>query len=167
MTSTTQLREKEFDQEDWQKLYYKTQKQYLRQRLQAIKHVWTGKSRSEVAAELGVYRDTITDWIKLFLKGNYDKLLSPVKHPSRSPLTEDQRAKLKQIIITTKPYDNGIDRNIRTGEIIGQIIKKEFGIELKKQPSTRILTVWDYPIKKHTETMQMQTNLNNPNMSGY
>ena len=97
MTNTTQLRQKEFNPEEWKKLYYQTQKHYLRQRLQAIKLIWTGKSRREVGKEIGVYRDTVGDWIKLYLEGGYPKLLSPKNLPSRSRLSDEEKSKLKSI----------------------------------------------------------------------
>lgn len=131
MTNTAQLRQNEFNHEEWKKLYYQTQKHYLRQRLQAIKLIWTGKSRAEVGKEIGVYRDTVGDWIKLYLEGGYTKLLNPKKLPSRSRLSLEEKSKLKDIIQHKTPHDFDIDKNIWTGAILSELIQKEFNKELK------------------------------------
>lgn len=131
MTFTDQLRQQEFNPEEWKKLYYQTQKHYLRQRLLALKSVWLGKSRTEASHEVGVYRDTVGDWLKLYIEGGYQKLLNPKQLPSRSRLSEEEKQKLKDILQHKTPHDFDIDRNIWTGAIISDVIKKEFNKELK------------------------------------
>lgn len=42
------LKEKGLDEQEWQKIYYKNQKQYIRRRLEAIKYLCDGMTRSKV-----------------------------------------------------------------------------------------------------------------------
>jgi hypothetical protein len=52
---TSELGERQLDLDVWQKLYYKEQKQYRRQRLLAIKYLYEGKSRREVTLIIRLY----------------------------------------------------------------------------------------------------------------
>jgi len=50
------LRTKSFEKEDWQKLFYKYQQQYIRKRLEAIKYLHEGKTVREVMEQLNCAR---------------------------------------------------------------------------------------------------------------
>lgn len=115
----------------WQKLYYKHQKTYLRKRLLAIKYLWQGKSRAEVASLVGITYVTLTQWIDKFLEGGLFKLTEPITHQVKSRLNQEQQLELKRMILEQKPTDYGIDRYIWTGKILASVIKKRWGVKLK------------------------------------
>jgi transposase len=94
----------------WQKLYYKHQQAYIRQRLLAFKYLWEGKSRSEVSQMLGCTYLTLTKWIDKFLEGGLVKLTEPITHQVPSRLNEKQKLELKKMLLEEKPKDYGIDR---------------------------------------------------------
>jgi hypothetical protein len=56
MNRSEQLSAKSFEEEEWQKLFYKHQQQYIRRRLEAIKYLQNGKTRQEVMEKLGCAR---------------------------------------------------------------------------------------------------------------
>lgn len=70
-----QLSVRQLDLDLWQKLYYKHQQQYIRQRLLAIKYLYEGKSRREVAELLGCTYKTLTSWLDKYIA--YGLLGSP------------------------------------------------------------------------------------------
>jgi hypothetical protein len=65
---TLQLSDRQLDLDLWQKLYYKHQKQYTRQRLLAIKYLYEGKSRREVTELLGCTYKTLTAWLDKYIQ---------------------------------------------------------------------------------------------------
>jgi transposase len=65
MNRTQSLRDKSFDADEWQKLYYRNQQQYIRQRLSALKWLQEGQSRAQVSEQVGCSYDTLTSWISV------------------------------------------------------------------------------------------------------
>lgn len=122
----------------WQKLYYKQPQAYLRQRLLAIKYLWEGKSRPEVARLLNCNYQSLTKWIDKFLEGGLQKLTEPITHQVPSRLQPEQQLELKKMLLEQKPSDYGIDRYIWTGKIISQVIQSRWGVTLKE---TRIYEI--------------------------
>jgi len=53
----------------WKKLYYQHQQEYIRRKLRAIKYLWEGQSRAEVAERIGCTYKTLTSWIDQFVQG--------------------------------------------------------------------------------------------------
>jgi len=62
MNRTQAVLEKPFDLEQWQKLYYRHQQQYMRRRLEAVKLLHQGKGRRQVCEAVGCRYDTLTSW---------------------------------------------------------------------------------------------------------
>jgi uncharacterized protein YerC len=85
MNRTQALRAQSFDAEEWQKLYYRNQQQYMRQRLSAIKLLPEGRSRTQVSEQVGCRYDTLTSWIHTCLGGGLSGLVSPIRH-HKSPV---------------------------------------------------------------------------------
>ena len=48
MNQTQAVQNKPFDADEWQKLYYRYQQKYIRQRLEAVKLLHQGNSRTQV-----------------------------------------------------------------------------------------------------------------------
>lgn len=97
----------------WPKLYYQHQQSYIRQKLLAIKYLWQGKSRPEVAKQVGCSYVTLTEWIDKFLKGGLLELTKQITHQVPSRLNEEQQMELKRMLLESTPTDYGIDRYFR------------------------------------------------------
>lgn len=53
--------------DQWQKLYYQHQQQYIRKRLDTIKLLKQGNNRFQVCQEVGCSYDTLTSWMDKYL----------------------------------------------------------------------------------------------------
>jgi len=73
------LRTKSFEKEDWQKLFYKYQQQYIRKRLEAIKYLHEGKTVREVMEQLNCARQSLITWIDMYCQGGLKALVTPLK----------------------------------------------------------------------------------------
>ena len=131
MNRTQALEEKPFDPDEWQKLYYRHQQQYLRNRLDAIKLLQQGDSRAQVCQQVGCSYDTLTNWLKKYLSGGLNELVSPITHQKPSRLSSEQQQQLKVLVLEQRPTDYGIDRQMWTGVILSEVIAQRFGVQLK------------------------------------
>jgi transposase len=136
---TSKLREIDPNWELWQKLYYQHQQSYIRQKLLAIKYLWLGYSRREVAQQVGCSYVTLTEWIDKFIKGGLLELTKLITHQVSSRLNESQQMELKRMILESRPTDYGIDRAIWTGKIISRVIEQRWGVSLKDSRIYEIL----------------------------
>lgn len=100
--------------------------------------MFEGKSRIEVSELLGCHYKTITSWIDKFLKAGLLELVKPITHKVESRLNLEQKHELKRMLLSEKPIDYGIDRNIWTGKIISNVIELRWGVKLK---ATRIYEI--------------------------
>lgn len=140
MNRTFQLGEQQLDLELWQKLYYKHQQEYLRKRLLAIKYLYEGKTRTEVAELVKCTYKTLSTWIDKFLEGGLNEVVQPITHQVSSRLNPEQRQELKIMLLEQKPRDYGIDRNIWTGKIISSVIESRWGVKLQTSRIYEILS---------------------------
>lgn len=69
-----------FDTDEWQKLYYRHQQQYIRHRLEAVKLLHQGNSRTQVCEQVGCSYDTLTSWINQYLLGGLSEVVRPIRH---------------------------------------------------------------------------------------
>ena len=136
---TSKLREIDPDWELWQKLYYQHQQSYIRQKLLAIKYLWLGNSRPEVAQKVGCSYVTLTEWIDKFIQGGLLELTQKITHKVPCSLNESQQMELKKMLLESSPTDYGIDRTIWTGKIISKVIAQRWGVSLKDSRIYEIL----------------------------
>jgi transposase len=126
MNRTQAVQEKAFDLDEWQKLYYRHQQQYIRQRLEAVKLLHDGQSRNQVCEVVGCSYDTLTSWINRYLQGGLSELVRPIHHQKPSRLSLEQLQQLKTMILTQRPSDYGIERQMWTGAILSEVIFQRF-----------------------------------------
>ena len=131
MNRTQALRDKPFDADEWQKLYYRNQQQYMRQRLVANKLLQEGHNRTQVSEQLGCRYDTLTAWIDKYLSNGLNGLVKPIRHQKPSRLTPEQQQQLKAMVLTQRPTDYGYDRHLWSGAILSEVIEQRFQVKLK------------------------------------
>jgi transposase len=136
---TEQFLEKALDLKVWKKLYYKNQKSYARKRLLAIKHLHDGMSRLQVCKLMSCSYNTLSSWIDKFIAEGVEGLVEPITHKVPQRLSLEQKEELKKIVLTQRPQDYGIDRNIWTGELIAQVIHQKWNKSFKTSRIYEIL----------------------------
>ena len=137
---TEQFNALTFDEDLWRKLYYKHQKDYIRRRLIAIKHLYEGQSRLQICKSLGCSYNTLTTWLDKYLEGGLNGLVSPIKHknaPQR--LSPEYKQEIKRMLLNDSPKQHGFSRNIWTGDLIIDFIKSKWNISLKSSRIYEIL----------------------------
>lgn len=66
-------------------------------------------------------------------------LLLPIRHKVSCRLSGAQKQELKEMLLSERPTDYGIERNLWTGKIICNVIQKKWGVELKDSRVYEIL----------------------------
>ena len=140
MNLSQRLRLVSLDKQEWQRLYYRNQQSYIRQRLSAIRHLSEGKSRAEVAILVGCRDLALAKWIKKYLEKGLTGLVEPIKHQVKSKLDKEQQKEIKRMLLEERPTKYGIDREIWTGNIIAEVIKQRWEVELKTSRIYEILS---------------------------
>jgi transposase len=139
MNLSQKLRRVSLDKRQWQRLYYKNQQEYIRKRLSAIRYLREGKGRAEVGKILRCTDSTLAKWIEKYLEGGLEELVQPISHQVKTKLSKEQQQEVKKMLLTQRPRDYGIDREIWTGKIIAANILERWGVELKTSRIYEIL----------------------------
>lgn len=140
MNLSQRLRLVSLDKKQWQRLYYKNQQAYIRQRLSAIRYLSEGKSRTEVVQLLGCTDLTIAKWMVKYLEMGLEGLVEPIKHQVKERLNPEQQQEIKRMVLNDRPTKYGIDREIWTGKNLAFVIKQRWGVDLK---TSRIYEILD------------------------
>jgi transposase len=140
MNLSQRLRLVSLDKKQWQRLYYKNQQAYIRQRLSAIRYLSEGSSRAEVAKLVGCTDLTIAKWIGKYLEAGLEGVVEPIKHQVSGRLNPEQQQEIRGMVLNDRPTRYGIDREIWTGKIIAEVIKQRWGVDLK---TSRIYEILD------------------------
>ena len=139
MNLSQRRRESSLDKKQWQRLYYKNQQTYIRQRLSAIRYLSEGKNRAEVAQILGCKDLSIARWMSKYLETGLEGLVEPIKHQVKERLKIEQQQEIKKMVLNDKPTKYGIDREIWTGKIVVEVIEQRWGVDLKTSRIYEIL----------------------------
>ena len=139
MNRTQALKQRAFDAQQWQKLYYRHPQQYIRKRLDAIKQLMLGQSRTQVCQQVNCSYDTLTRWLDSYLMGGLEQLVVAITHDKPSRLTVEQQQQLKQMLLKQRPRDYGIEPQLWTGAIIAQVIEQRWKVQLKDSRIYEIL----------------------------
>lgn len=141
--------------EELRQLMRKEQHAKKRERLQMLYLLVTkqANSRKVVAAQLGVYRETVGHWLDAYQAGGLDKLLDLYVAPGRAPrVTGEALTALEQAIHDPKGF--GRDDELRvwlfaqhaitmSTDAVGQLVRRRFGGKPKvprPQPKKRTQT---------------------------
>jgi transposase len=116
-------------------------------RVRAVLGYLDGRSAITMGAELKVDRSAIAKWIGWFNATGADGLRSR-KAPGRPPrLTEAQRRQVSRMV-TAGPEAAGFASGVWTGPMIGEWIRREFGVRYHPQHIPRLLHQLGFSVQR-------------------
>src|SRR6266436_3238671 len=120
-------------------------------RLRALRGCELGLSECDVAQVLGVARETVSRWWAAYRASGLDGL--PGERSGRPLgsgrfLTDEQAARIQQLIDSNSPQDLGIAAPLWSRAAVRDLIKKEHGIDLAVRTVGLYLARWGYTAKK-------------------
>ena len=109
----------------------------------AVQRVADGWTRAEVAAFLGVHRETVAEWVRVH-EADGDKALAAKPHPGRTPfLTADQE---KQVLgwLADPPTKHGFSTDLWTAKRVAELILKKLEVRFHPHYLREWLTKRNY-----------------------
>ena len=120
-------------------------------RLRALRGVDLGFTEADMADVLGVTRDTICRWWTAYASGGVEALphdRSGRPLGSGRLLSDDQASRIRSLIDKNTPDQLGIPSALWTRRAVGELIHKEFSIDLAERTVGQYLRRWGYTPKK-------------------
>jgi transposase len=117
------------------------------QRGKAVLGYINGKRVIKMAEELDVTRGSVNRWLQWYEAEGIAGLV-PKKPPGAAPrLTDDQRADLTMTIILG-PQAAGFNTGVWTGPMIGEWIRREFGVKYHNHHIPRLLHQLGFSVQR-------------------
>jgi transposase len=120
-------------------------------RVRALRGVELGFSEADMADVLGVSRDTVSRWWTAYISGGVDAL--PHDRSGRPLgsgrfLSDEQASRIRELVDKNTPEKLGIASTLWTRRAVGDLIRKEFHIDLADRTVGEYLRRWNYTPKK-------------------
>jgi transposase len=123
--------EKGFDAVQWNKYFRRYQQEYIRKRLRAIKLFAENNDVSTISNTLSLNQNSVYIFLAAYLKEGFEGLCRAAVRPKPTRLTTAQELLFKQTIVSKAPFECDLEGNIWTGELMRQLIKREFAVDYK------------------------------------
>lgn len=128
-------------------------------RLRAISALEAGFSETEVAAVLGVARETVCRWFSAYREGGVESL--PHNRTGRpvgsgALLSDEQSRHIRELIDEHSPDELDIASPLWTRRAVRELIRNEFGIEIAERTVGTYLRSWNYTPKKPQRQSRQQ-----------
>ena len=120
-----------------------------RRRFRAIKLHRKGFSQYQIAKQLGVSFEAVSNWVELYKQQGFKGLKTQGQPGPKSPLTDNDRRKLKAAILKG-PQSFGYDTGIWTLRRIAAVIRELTKTTFKTTQTWRIVTSLGFSCQKPT-----------------
>jgi transposase len=116
-------------------------------RLRALRGCELGFTETEVADLLGVSRETVCHWWTAYAAGGLDSI--PHQRTGRPPgsgrsLDDAQARHLQEVIDAKAPDEVGIPAALWTRRAVGELIRREYGLDMPLRTVGAYLRRWGY-----------------------
>ncbi len=108
-------------------------------RMRAVDRIRAGASVAEVAETLGLHRGSVYRWWWRYLRGGTEVLRAKPVPGRPATLTDEQLARLREIVAYCDPRQLQFDFGLWTRDMIAAVVQREFGIRLHPSTIGRIL----------------------------
>ena len=123
--------QKGFNEIDYKRYFHLNQASYIRTKLRCIQLYHQGKDFDEIAQVLLIHHQSVRKYINIYISHGFKGVCQPDNRPQSSQLNPEQSASFKQILLTKRPNDIGLDGNIWTGKLMCQYLKENYNIVYK------------------------------------
>jgi transposase len=89
-----------------------------------------GYSPERVAEVFGFSRSCVYDWLARFDRGGYEALETRVAPGTEPKITKEIEDWLKEVVLTSTPMAHGYDTVLWTRDILAQLVKQYFQVEV-------------------------------------
>ena len=122
----------EIDKKAYDKCYGHHKTESLRIRLRCVLSASEGKSYLSIAKAEGIHNQSVSKYVKTYERGGFNLLCEPSKRRRKSRLTYIQAQAFKEVLLSSRPFEQGLEGNIWTGELMCLYLKKVYNVAYKK-----------------------------------
>ena len=131
-TKRIEFKEKGFDEEEYKKYFHQNQAEYLRKRLRSVCLYHEGKKFEEIAVILSQSEQSVRKYVNTYIESGFKALCEPITRAHKSRLTPEQCKAFKEVLLTKRPNEVGLEGNIWTGNIMCTYLKNTYDVTYKK-----------------------------------
>ena len=118
-----------------------------KKRVRAGRMLLAGKGPAEVAAAVGVARQTVYTWKRLLNEGGIDALRA-VAGPGRPAKLDDAQLEQVRRAVLQRPTEHGFGTDLWTLKRVGAVIKRLHGVQFGQTQIWRILGALGFSAQK-------------------
>jgi transposase len=133
------LKIEKYSSEELKLLLRKDEKFQQGVRLYACYQVSLGKKPKELEVFYETSFKSICNWVNKLNEGGVDALIDKVKSGRPPKLTDDQKQKIKELVLEQSPENYGYNSSTWTGLLVIDWISKNYSVEYKKAHIYNIL----------------------------
>jgi transposase len=123
--------QKGFDEALYKRYFHQNQLEYLRIRLRSVLLYHQGKDFEEIAIHLSIHHQSVRKYVNMYIHGGFKELCQEVVRTQNSQLGELESQAFKEILLTKRPIDVGLEGNIWTGKIMCQYLNEIYKVDYK------------------------------------
>lgn len=136
---------------------------FFKLRMAAVRLIMEGHTTVQVAQVLGICRQSVSTYVKMFNRGGLPELLHRDFPPGNQPyLSEEEQSEIKRIMLESTPEKEGIEISASwDSRLLQKLIEERFGVFMSRQGITYMLhrmgfryTRPTYTLKKANKTKQ-------------
>jgi len=120
-----------FEKAIYQRYFHNHQQEYIRLRLRCVNDYADGMEFKDIAQQRNIHEQTCRSYINMYIAGGFKHLCTPTKREQPTRLTVEQEESFKEVLLTKRPEETGLEGNIWTGDLMCRYLKKAYGVVYK------------------------------------
>jgi len=120
-----------FDAQEYQRYVHRHQDEATRKKLRCVHAFAAGQEFAALSKELRIHEQSSRSYINIYIREGFAGLCTAIKRPRSGQLTAEQEQAFKQVLLTSRPADQGLEGNIWTGTVMCQYLKTTYGVVYK------------------------------------
>lgn len=120
-----------FDETEYGRHFHLNQAEYIRTRLRCVKLYWQGMGFAQIAQQAGLHHQTVRKHVNTYIAGGFEQLCQPDTRAQQGLLTDQQAADFKQVLLSKRPEQAGLEGNIWTGALMRQYLLQTYGVSYR------------------------------------
>lgn len=120
--------EKGLNEQAYSRYFHQHQAEYIRIKLRCVKAYGQGMEFAAIAAQYGVHEQSCRKYVNDYLASGFAGLCKATKRKQPTQLSAEQEQSFKQVLLTTRPCEVGLQGNIWTGKLMCQYLEQTYGV---------------------------------------
>lgn len=112
----------------YERYLHQHQAEYIRTKLRCVKAYSEGMEFAAIAQDYGVHEQSCRKYVNDYLVSGFAGLCKVTKRNQPKQLSQEQEQAFKQVLLTARPCEVGLQGNIWTGKVMCQYLLQTYGV---------------------------------------